>query len=310
MLCDHFSRLAHRKVLLAPINTRRMDAQHWGKSDGISRAGLANKGISLFGCVFIGEENGKAVLSFKRHPTQPLEILTGEDLKHVKKANGTCGSAPPSQSLGRSVLGESDLGDTTVGSKIVAELVRRFPLLIIDELQDTGYFLGKSVLRILSDPNSRGVLVGDPDQSIFEFNGARPDLFRRFEEIAGAVQYSLPTSLRCPSAIATVASHLKDSEGAFGPAKGQPGRAFLVCGTEEDMVCEIKRLINGLKLARPLASIKILARQNATVDALVGKSAKKTPRLGLPALSHMHRAVVAFHHGSQANALAANTRRP
>jgi len=80
------------------------------------------------------------------------------------------------------------LQNSTHGKIVRAELIRRFPLIIVDELQDTGAFLGKCVLQLLAEPSARGVLVGDPDQAIYEFNGARPDLFDRFNTIDGAEQ--------------------------------------------------------------------------------------------------------------------------
>jgi len=160
---------------------------------------MANKGISLFGCVFVGEENGKAILAYKPHPTQPLQTLRGSDLNEIKKAKWAMWKRS-------GLLSHSDaafwanriVGHVTHGANIVAELTRRFPFLIIDELQDTGYFLGKTILHILTSPTVQGVLVGDPDQSIFEFNGARPDLFKRFETIPGAVQCSLPKVFDVP----------------------------------------------------------------------------------------------------------------
>ena len=62
--------------------------------------------------------------------------------------------------------------------------------------------------------------MGDPDQAIYEFNGARPDLFDTFGTIAGAVQLPLASSQRCPPAVAIAATHLKDSGGMIGAAQG------------------------------------------------------------------------------------------
>ena len=120
----------------------------------------------------------KATLAFKPHPTQPLKLLDGEDLKLVKKAKWEMWKRTGLLSHSDAAFWASKiLEHETHGSKIVREVVRRFPLLIVDELQDTGYFLGKALLRILSEPTAQGVLVGDPDQSIFEFNGAARPLW-------------------------------------------------------------------------------------------------------------------------------------
>jgi len=113
-------------------------------------------------------------------------------------------------------------------------------------------------------------------------------------------------SLRCPSAVAAVAAHLKDSDGSFGPVDGKTGRAFLICGKDSNMVAEVVRVAQTYRLVKPGASVKIVVRQNATVDALTGRAAKDVPKLGCPPVSHLHRAVTTFRQGNQVKALAAS----
>ena len=278
-------------------------AHHWGKFGQGKKATVGHNGISLFGCVFIGENDEGATLAYKPHPAQPLQLLKGEDLKNVKKAKWEmwkqCGYLSHSDAA---FWASRIVEHKKHGTRVVTELIQRFPLVIVDELQDTGYFLGRTILRLLSESAARGVLVGDPDQSIFEFNGARPDLFHRFEKIGGAICLPLSTSLRCPSQVTNVANNLKDSGGCIVPAKGRTGRTFLVYG--KDVSAEVRRLVDAFKLASSQATIKVVARQNATVDLLIGKNARIIPNLACPALSHMHRAVTAFRQGRQVAALA------
>ena len=64
----------------------------------------------------------------------------------------------------------------------VAEiLVDRFPEIIVDEAQDTTD-IQFEILKGLWREGCNMVLVGDPDQSIFEFSGGRPDRFIAFEK--------------------------------------------------------------------------------------------------------------------------------
>ena len=156
---------------------------------------------------------------------------------------------------------------------------------------------------LLEESAARGVLVGDPDQAIYEFNGARPDLFRCFETIVGAVTLPLSNSQRCASAITAAASHLKDSGGSVGPAHDKAGRAFMV--RYSNMTADIPRIVDAVTTAHKCASVKVIARHTATVEALVGRNAKVAPKLGCPPLNHMQRAVVAFRQGRQVAALAA-----
>jgi DNA helicase-2/ATP-dependent DNA helicase PcrA len=257
----------------------------------------------LFSCVFIGEVSGKVVVAYKPHPAQALHQLDGyklaEVMKHKRKLWEQWGGLTHSDAA---LWASKILEHGVFGPTVRGEIIRRFPLIIVDELQDTGYFLGKSILLLLGELAARGVLVGDPDQAIYEFSGARPDLFNRFESISGAIPLPLASSQRCPLAVATAAGHLKDSLGTIGPANGKTGRAFLVRYT--DMVGDIRRILVAIAAATSAATVKVVARQTSTVEALLGRRAKPLQKLGCPPLNHMQRGVVAFRQGQQIRALA------
>lgn len=296
-LCSCFRKLA--KPHLVP---GEWGAENWGKY-GRNRDAII-KGINLFGCVFTGEANGKAVMAYKPHPTQALVQADNhkaiEIMKHKQKLWEHWGGLTHSDAA---LWASKILEHETLGLTIRRELVRRFPLIIVDELQDTGYFLGKSILLLLGEPSVRGVLVGDPDQAIYEFSGARPDLFNRFESIPGAIRLPLARSQRCPAGVAKAAEHLKDSGGTIGPADDKSGRAFLV--RYADMVLDIRRILSAIADATNSAVVKVIARQASAVEALLGRHAKHFHKLGCPPLNHMLRAVVAFRKGQQIRALAA-----
>lgn len=60
-------------------------------------------------------------------------------------------------------------------------LYAKFPVLIVDEYQDLGVPLHRLVLSLCFPEDGRPTrlfAVGDPDQSIYGFNGAEPDLLR------------------------------------------------------------------------------------------------------------------------------------
>jgi hypothetical protein len=97
--------------------------------------------------------------------------------------------------------------------------------------------------------------------------------------------------------------HIKDSGGVIGPAQDQVGRAILVRYT--DMIGEVTRLVLAVRASRATALLKVIARGTPTVDGLAGRRAKRIPSLHCPALTHMHRAVVAFRQGRNIAALAA-----
>lgn len=63
--------------------------------------------------------------------------------------------------------------------KIAKALVFRFPELIIDEAQDTSEVQMRIVDLLIENGLNKVMLVGDPDQAIFEWNDARPELFEK-----------------------------------------------------------------------------------------------------------------------------------
>jgi DNA helicase-2/ATP-dependent DNA helicase PcrA len=66
---------------------------------------------------------------------------------------------------------------------IAKAIAFRFPFLIVDEAQDTSAIQMRIIDLLISNGLSEIMLVGDPDQAIFEWNDARPDLLnQKFNE--------------------------------------------------------------------------------------------------------------------------------
>lgn len=59
---------------------------------------------------------------------------------------------------------------------IAKAIVQRFPVLIVDEAQDTSDIQMRIIDLLVENGLNEVMLVGDPDQAIFEWNDARPDL--------------------------------------------------------------------------------------------------------------------------------------
>lgn len=60
--------------------------------------------------------------------------------------------------------------------QIAKSLAMRFPTIIVDEAQDTSEIQMKIIDLLIANGLNEVMLVGDPDQAIFEWNDARPDL--------------------------------------------------------------------------------------------------------------------------------------
>lgn len=119
--------------------------------------------------------------------------------------------------------------DGAHGAKVSRLLAVRFPVLLVDEFQDTGYFAGRALHRLVQNSGIRCLIVGDPDQAIFKFGGASGQLFADMEGIKGTCARSLVESHRCPERIARVAANLSRTNKGVTPARIDPaGEARLI----------------------------------------------------------------------------------
>lgn len=64
-------------------------------------------------------------------------------------------------------------------SQIAKAIVYRFPYLIVDEAQDTSDIQMRIIDLLIENGLNQVMLVGDPDQAIFEWNDAKPDLLNQ-----------------------------------------------------------------------------------------------------------------------------------
>jgi len=135
--------------------------------------------------------------------------------------------------------------------RIRSILARRFPLILVDELQDTGHFLRRALLALLSEPLISGVLVGDPDQGIFGFSGANRGIFDEIAALEGCETYELRTTYRCSKSICTVASALTRSGASVEPVRGAAdGKAVLLVHAEEHPSSSSHVLERAIELAK------------------------------------------------------------
>lgn len=72
----------------------------------------------------------------------------------------------------------------------------RYPTIYIDEAQDLNYFQHLLLNSIKTYTNASIIMVGDPFQSIYQFRGARPELFKNLVT-NGYIRYSIDISIRC-----------------------------------------------------------------------------------------------------------------
>ncbi|WP_461208767.1 ATP-dependent helicase [Desulfocurvus sp. DL9XJH121] len=93
-------------------------------------------------------------------------------------------------------------------------LAAQFPVVFVDEYQDLGVVLHEMVKVLCVQAGIRIVAVGDPDQSIYGFSGARPELIKELSDLMGFETVRLKLNYRCGNAI------IKASEVALGEVRG------------------------------------------------------------------------------------------
>ena len=76
----------------------------------------------------------------------------------------------------------------------------RFPTIYIDEAQDLNYFQHRFLNALKEKTNINIILFGDPNQSIYQFRGARPELFNNLIN-NGFESKSITVSVRCHPSI-------------------------------------------------------------------------------------------------------------
>jgi DNA helicase-2/ATP-dependent DNA helicase PcrA len=188
---------------------------------------------------------------------------------------------------------------------IISILSRRFPFLIIDELQDTGRYHILAYRALLKSPHVRGLLVGDPDQSIYGFNGADPRVFAVFAELPGARILPLAESLRCAPEICAVANQLSWSKQRIVSSEEVgPGRAILL--VHDGDVIPLLQLARDVRARVPhdAGPVAILARRNDEVNELLGEAVTIEPRFQSSLLQALFRAGRYYRAGQTRYALA------
>ena len=98
----------------------------------------------------------------------------------------------------------------------------KYPVIVIDEYQDLGVMLDRMVLALMVKAGVRIVAVGDPDQSVYGFTGAKPELLQQLARVRDMQSIRLRLNYRCANKIIEASKALLpqelDSENFYGRA--------------------------------------------------------------------------------------------
>ena len=177
-------------------------------------------------------------------------------------------------------------GMVLMGLKLICEhdwirkaLRAKYPILVVDEYQDLGVPLHGIVLALCFGAGIRLFAVGDPDQSIYGFTGARPALLDELASREDVEAIRLRLNYRCGrTIIAASETALPDSRG-FESAGGHEGVVqdyHCPEGFDQQISLAVSTLIPqaiGRRGGRRLGDVGILY-QNQGQGAQIGRAAK------------------------------------
>jgi DNA helicase-2/ATP-dependent DNA helicase PcrA len=158
--------------------------------------------------ITLGSEPAKEALAMKQKNWQKNGLITHADSHYIAAAL---------------------LMDPTHRALFAATIAKRFPIILVDEFQDTMWFLSRALLALLECDLISAIVVGDPDQSIYEFGGASSNLFDEVAALSGAKRYPITISQRFGKNICKVVSALSHSGTVVScPKDSSPGRTILL----------------------------------------------------------------------------------
>lgn len=154
----------------------------------------------------------------------------------------------------------------------------KFQHILIDEFQDINK-VQYEIIRMLAGKGDHLFIVGDDDQSIYRFRGARPEIMLGFEkDYPEAKKVILNTNYRCSEEIVEGAEHLISHNTKRFPKNMQAARGSkvpIIFRNLKDAGEECTDILKGIrfyyKKGIPLEDMAVIFRTNTQPRLLVGR---------------------------------------
>lgn len=145
----------------------------------------------------------------------------------------------------------------------------KFQYILIDETQDMNQ-LQYDIVKMLAAPKNNLFMVGDDDQSIYRFRGARPEIMLGFQkDYPNAKQILLDTNYRSRKQIVDAAIKvINHNEKRFAKEikaarpEGRPVLTAVFDNQKEEYACMIEKILYFHKQGGSYSDIAILCRTN------------------------------------------------
>ena len=154
----------------------------------------------------------------------------------------------------------------------------KFQYILIDETQDMNQ-LQYDIVKLLAAPKNNLFMVGDDDQSIYRFRGARPEIMLGFEkDYPEAKKIVLDTNYRSRKQIVELAMKLiNHNENRFAKevkasrAEGSPVVTAVFQNQKDEYDCMIEKILYYHRQGGNYSDIAVLCRTNRQPGAFAEK---------------------------------------
>ena len=160
---------------------------------------------------------------------------------------------------------------------ILAAWQNKFQYIMVDEFQDINH-LQYDIVRMLAKPRNNLFIVGDDDQSIYHFRGAKPEIMLNFtKDYPEAKQVLLDVNYRCSSNILQTAMNVIDCNKKRFPKQlstpnkaGSPVKLLEYENPREEYMSLAAALKKRLDREETIEDTAVLFRTNQEAEGLVG----------------------------------------
>ena len=154
---------------------------------------------------------------------------------------------------------------------------KKFQYILVDEFQDINQ-LQYDIVRMLAKPQNNLFIVGDDDQSIYHFRGARPEIMLNFtRDYPDAETVALDVNYRCSGQILSAAMRvIGENKKRFSKKLSTPnqvGKAVQIRefqNPREEYLAVVSELRERMEKGERLEDTAILLRTNQEAEGLVG----------------------------------------
>ena len=157
---------------------------------------------------------------------------------------------------------------------LLSQVQSRYQYILVDEFQDINYAQAE-ILDLLTQPHRNYMVIGDDDQTVYEWRGAAPSFILDFPKRYQAQTYVIDENFRCPAGALTLANEVirhnrKRQPKRLQLTRGFSGEATLTFTPSLEAMAEAmaEKILQLRQNGVSLDDIAVLVRLNAQTPLL------------------------------------------